>query len=719
VRIAKSWRLLCFTVGMIALALYAVISMTGELIDKVTRSAIDAEHNRNHQLVDSAVLSARLQLEKVAFDNAYWDDAVRNSYAAEDFTWFEETWMPASKGVAPVFNRSIVVDGMTGKVIYNARRGKTHSVEMDPDLKKTYDSLVRKLSDNPFAPAAASALTDTAYGNAIIALSPILPSSDSAVVDQAKPNYLVLVKDLDSAVVDEITRNYKIASLRYAAPGMGSYDLTAPDGQVLASLMWHDNQSMAELGSEVRSRSTWTLSLMAFVMVGSALMCWYYIAKTMRNEEKAKQDALHDALTGLPNRSALLSVMQEVLETSDKPIAIAFADLDGFKDVNDSFGHDLGDKLIKVVANGLTILCKDARLVCRMGGDEFVVLFSGDDATQQCAAFSENLIAFTAQPFEFDGRLAAVGASIGIATSLGKGVDGHELLRCADIAMYEAKKRGKNQWCVYQPSFDADRIDNNEISAELATVIENKQLEIVFQPIVDSRTGNVRSVEALARWPKDSAKSYPPNRFVRAAELSGQIDQLGSLILEKACAAAKAWGNLPVAINISPLQLNNPGFCQQSIDIIREAGIDPARIEFEITESVLVHDIDRARKVLTKLRDLGAKIALDDFGSGYSSIGYLRQFTFDRIKIDRSISSKVGDSPEEQAVVQGIMLIARGLAAEVTAEGVEHEHQAQLLRLTGCTALQGFWFHKPMAGDDVTRLLQEKRGNPAREAAAA
>lgn len=717
-RIAKSWRLLSIIITLVAITLYAVISMTSDLIGQVTRSASEAEHSRNRQLIEAAVISAKMQLEKVAFDNANWDEAARNSYLGDNTAWFEETWAASSVVDRPIFNRIAVVDGMTGKLIFNARHGKTEPVQMDPELRKTLDGLVRKLLSDGVSAGTASALTSTLYGNAIAAVSPIVPTSAEIIIPQKNPNYLLLIKDLDAAFVEEVENTYGIKNLSYGAPGQGATDLKSSTGAAIVSLNWQDDQSMIQLGSEVQQRSTWTLGLMALVMIGTALLSWYFIDKTLKNEEKARQDALHDALTGLPNRNALLGVLQEVLQTSDKPIAIAFADLDGFKDVNDSFGHDLGDTLIKVVANGLSILCKDAKLVCRMGGDEFVVLFCGDDAAQQCAAFSGQLIAFLSQPFDFEGRLAAVGASIGIATSLGKGVNGHELLRCADIAMYEAKKRGKNQWCVYQPSFDADRIDNKEIAADLAQILETRTLDIAFQPVVDARTGEIRSVEALARWPKDAPRTYPPDRFVRAAELSGQIDRLGNLILKKACDAAAAWGDLPVAVNISPLQLNNPAFCQQSMDIIRAAGIDPARIEFEITESVLVHDMDRARKILTKLRDHGVKIALDDFGSGYSSIGYLRQFKFDRIKIDRSISSKISNGPEEQAVVQGIMLIARGLAADVTAEGVEHEHEVQLLRLTGCTALQGYWFYKPMPADGITALLAKDAGLPASHVAA-
>jgi diguanylate cyclase (GGDEF)-like protein len=424
-------------------------------------------------------------------------------------------------------------------------------------------------------------------------------------------------------------------------------------------------------------------------------------------EQQASFSASHDHLTGLSNRRAL---MEELREVNNKPHTLVFADLDGFKEVNDSFGHEYGDKLICMVARGIEQLAVKARLVGRLGGDEFVILFEGTDCLVRARELSERLIRMLAQPF-MEGRMAAVGASIGICQAE-LGIDESEVLRRADIAMYKAKADGKNRFCVYDQSFDLVRQENIAIAGELKKILDARSLEIVFQPIISARNGAVCGVEALARWPKSSARQVSADRFISVAENSGLVDQLGALILEKACMEAKAWPLIRLAVNISAVQLNNPRFVEQSLSIIAAHGIAPNRLEFEITETSLIQDAERAKSVFRALQGVGIKVALDDFGTGFSSIGYLRRFQFDRIKIDKSITNQLLTSPSELAVVQGVLLVARGLSLEVTAEGVENDDEVQILRLAGCTELQGHHYHKAMNAQEVSKLLKLNRAPP-------
>jgi predicted signal transduction protein with EAL and GGDEF domain len=309
-----------------------------------------------------------------------------------------------------------------------------------------------------------------------------------------------------------------------------------------------------------------------------------------------------------------------------------------------------------------------------------------------------------------DGRLASVGASIGVAGNEGALADS-EVLRRADVAMYKAKADGKNRHRLYDASLDKEREENLSIASELKDIIKARSLDIEFQPVVSAKSLLVTGVEALARWPKSSPRHVDAERFVTIAETSGLIDELGALILHKACEAGRAWPNLRLAVNISAVQLNNPHFVRNALDVLHSHSIAPNRVEFEITETSLIGDTDRAKQVFKALQMAGVKVALDDFGSGFSSIGYLRTFNFDRIKIDKSIVSKVLSSPSELAVLQGALLVARGLSAEVTAEGVEQSDEVQVLRLAGVTELQGYYFHKPMTARDVNQLLN--KFNPA------
>jgi predicted signal transduction protein with EAL and GGDEF domain len=358
------------------------------------------------------------------------------------------------------------------------------------------------------------------------------------------------------------------------------------------------------------------------------------------------------------------------------------------------------------VAHGITTLQPNAVMCSRLGGDEFVVLFKGANASQQARSFSTHMIAMLKHPFDMEGRLASVGVSIGIADTSGD-LDDTEMLRRSDIAMYKAKAGGKNRYCVFDDVFDLERNENLSIASEMKMILSSRNLDIMFQPVVQASTGDITGVEALARWPSTSPRKVAPDKFIGIAENSGLIDSLGELILEKACFHAAQWPELRLAMNISAVQLNNPGFVKKALSILEANGIAPNRVEFEITETSLIHDTERAKVVFKELQNRGIKVALDDFGTGFSSIGYLRTFKFDRIKIDKSIVNKVLSSASELAVVQGTLLVARGLSAEVTAEGVESAEEASVLRLAGCTELQGFHYHKPMLASDVTAVLQK------------
>ena len=275
--------------------------------------------------------------------------------------------------------------------------------------------------------------------------------------------------------------------------------------------------------------------------------------------------------------------------------------------------------------------------------------------------------------------------------------------------MYRAKANGKNRYCIYDESFDTERNENLSIAEELKQIIATGTLGIEFQPVINARSGQIAGVEALARWPMSSLRRVAADKFIAIAETSGLINVLGELILDRACRAAQAWPELRLAVNISAIQLNDPNFVKRALAVLATHGIAPNRVEFEITETSLIHDADKASTVFKALQLAGIKIALDDFGTGFSSIGYLRRFHFDRIKIDKSIISKVLSNPGELAIVQGTLLVARGLSAEVTAEGVECEDEVNILRLAGCTELQGFYFYKSMDAKAISALLSKTR----------
>ena len=411
---------------------------------------------------------------------------------------------------------------------------------------------------------------------------------------------------------------------------------------------------------------------------------------------------MHDPLTGLLNRAGLIGAMRD---TSRLQHAVAFTDLDGFKEVNDTYGHETGDWLICAIALGLKdiVACIGTGLVARFGGDEFVAVFSGENAERHAEQCAEQIIDFVAHPFNLDGRQASVGASVGIAAA--ESTTSDELLRRADVAMYRAKETGRNRACVYTFAFDAERLENAAICKELKAIIDNNSIEVVYQPFVDTFTGAVIGVEALARWPRGSARRIDPERFIAIAELNGLIDDLGDIILRKACADALRWPNISVAINISSVQLKNPQFVERCVASLEDVGIDPNRIELELTERILVDDLEMAKQKFSTLRTRGIRVALDDFGTGFSSIGYLRALAFDRIKIDKSLVDNFKNEQQLRSIIEGTLIMANGMSALVTAEGVESLEQVTELRQIGCHNLQGYVFFKPMAADDIEAII--------------
>jgi diguanylate cyclase (GGDEF)-like protein len=372
---------------------------------------------------------------------------------------------------------------------------------------------------------------------------------------------------------------------------------------------------------------------------------------------------------------------------------LLYVDLDGFKSVNDTYGHTIGDRLLCIVAAGFQQLA-DGALLARLGGDEFAAMLTGGDAVTRAETLAADIVKFLREPFDIEGRSCCVGASIGLAKAEA-GVDVSEIMRRADVAMYDAKEQGRGLWRWFNPELDARKAGDQQLAAEMRKLVGRGSFAIAYQPIVSAASREITGVEALARWPQPSSFNPTPDSFIRIAEENGIIDDLGALILRLACRDAARWRGISLSVNVSPLQLNSRSFVATVKRIAEEEGFDLARLEMEFTETILIRNAQRAREVLRELHDLGIKVALDDFGTGFASIGYLRSFAFDRVKLDRSLTKGVGCDDSTQKIVQGTVLIAQGLSADIVAEGVEAEEQAQILRLTGCGHLQGHHLGKP------------------------
>jgi diguanylate cyclase (GGDEF)-like protein len=699
------WRFVIFIALPLFISAFGTISLTFDLVRSIEFDGNLAEQKRNEIVIQDVIQQQEADLAKLAAINAHWPDAVQNTTGIPNQTWFDQIWSHSLASTS--FDTVAVLDANTGETLL----GRSFNAKLSPKLdlfgQNKFSDFKSSLMSGNSKQGVASGFLQTANGPSVVAMAPIfLPGQKGS--DNGRVFYFS--KSLDDAWLGARTKQLSLKSLAFTPdknPNEPHLDLKSLNGQNSLTLTWRNSGFGEIMTTWVWSKIGVVLCFLVVVLMGVAIVCWKLVQQLTGDQEKSQHDALHDHLTGLPNRAALSEAMQK-LHLEKQAYSIAFADLDGFKEVNDAYGHEYGDKLIFMIAKGLEALTASAVMCSRLGGDEFVVMFKGEHAATQARAFSDHFILMLKHPFDMGDCIASVGVSIGIADTDGT-LDVTEMMRRSDIAMYRAKEAGKNRFCIFNEAFDLERNENLSIATELKSILSSRNLDIMFQPVVNARSGEITGVEALARWPSSSHRTLSADKFITVAEKSGLIDNLGELILEKACFHAANWPDLRLAVNISAVQLNNPGFVKKALGILERSGIATNRVEFEITETSLINDTDRAKQVFKALQQQGIQIALDDFGTGFSSIGYLRTFQFDRIKIDRSIVSKVLSSASELAVVQGTLLVARGLSADVTAEGVETAEEASVLRLAGCTELQGYYYHKPMVASQVTAVLEKAK----------
>jgi diguanylate cyclase (GGDEF)-like protein len=412
-----------------------------------------------------------------------------------------------------------------------------------------------------------------------------------------------------------------------------------------------------------------------------------------------------DSLSGLPNRRALHEDALRQTRAGEE-IAVALIDLDGFKLVNDHYGHVVGDQVLVEVARVLQDICGDEAHCYRLGGDEFAILKAGPVAGTILEGISRTLIDRLSSPVPVEERRIVIGASVGLSrAACGTAVGSSELLRRSDVAMYASKRGGKMRCTWFSDDFDRNREAAQRLDGELRAALAKGQFEVVYQPLVDALSGAVVAVESLLRWQRPDGKKIGPDVFIPVAEESGLINGIGLWVLERACRDALAWPSITLSVNISAAQLRNPEFPIQLGQILEETGFPADRLELEITETCLVIDPVIAERCLNVIRGFGISIALDDFGTGYASIGFLRQFRFEKLKLDRSLVTQAQEDEGSRAMMLSSISVARAMNMGVTAEGVETQEQADLVRAAGCDQIQGWLYYKAMPAEEIAAHL--------------
>ncbi len=546
---------------------------------------------------------------------------------------------------------------------------------------------------------------------AIVAAAPLWPGEEP----DGKPAPLMLtVTFMDGPLLSDIATRLHLTSLRAAdfgsVPGGDHrYELRDAYGHSVARFLWTPRRPGAEvLGSVVPFIG---IAIAGFVFLAGLILRYMRqtAAAIKTGENRLRHLAMHDPLSGLPNRhyfgERLEAAIQSV-QKGDGTAAVFYIDLDHFKDVNDTLGHPVGDALICSVTQRLTRTLRGDAMVARLGGDEFALIASTTPDHDELQSIAGRLIATLCAPYSIDGRTIVIGASIGIAVIDGRGEAGSaDILRYADMALYRAKSEGRNRACIYDAVMDADLSQRKLIEQDLREAICNGDIGVAFQPIVNASGERVIGVEALARWTHPERGTISPAEFIAIAEHCSLIADLGANVLRRACAEGKAWPGVTIAVNVSPLQFRQSEFVSTVERILAETGLEPERLELELTESMLIGNLESAESAMRKLKSLGVRLALDDFGTGYSSLQYLRRLPFDRLKIDRSFVLGLEKTADSAAIVHAIVSLGRGLGMKVTAEGVETAEQQLFLRAAGVHCMQGYRFGRPGSADEIARRV--------------
>ncbi|WP_158149215.1 putative bifunctional diguanylate cyclase/phosphodiesterase [Pantoea agglomerans] len=533
---------------------------------------------------------------------------------------------------------------------------------------------------------------------------------------------LMSLKFLDDGYLTGLAERNQLQGLHFSdgtpQPGIGArYLLIAQAGEAVGYLNWIPSRPGAQMLRTIgpsTGLAVLAISLLCLYMVRRLWNSSVNLSQSMlrlgASEAQAQHLAFHDVLTGLPNRALVEDRLTQALALAtrhDQRVALLLIDLDRFKTINDTHGHHAGDELIIAVAQRLSRIVRASDTVGRIGGDEFIVVMPDVDNIGQVHSLAQRIIDELSEPFTLFGSDVWSGASIGLALAPKDGVDRLELMRKADIALYEAKSGGRGTYRQFERAMDESVRTRQTIAADLRTALHTHQgLEVWYQPLMDIGGQQMVGIEALLRWHHPARGLIAPGEFIAIAEETGLIIPLGEWVLAEACITQQRFPELLVAVNVSPVQFRSTGFVERVMAIVSQNGGDPKRLELEITEGVLIEDEREARAIIVELRDAGFRIALDDFGTGYSSLNYLSNFPVDKIKIDRSFTQSLGVAENSVAIVESVVKLGHAMGLMVTAEGVETPGQMSALADAGCNQLQGYLFSQAVPADQLAALMK-------------
>ncbi len=711
-------------VAVIVMMTTTLISMT----DETNRAAASDQRKRLETAVESELQQFKNDLSIVASGQSgrYGGDnsaADRNPIASK----LETAWHFFG------FDSIYVLDA-DNAVIAGAESGEPASGAAFRLIKPLVSHLIAKVFENPDASEAAPnyGLASPSFERRNGASSLVRDGSGLAFASvvplkrwqrgEGSVGVIVALRSLSDANLREIGQRYGLGKVAFRTGMITNPIFSLPVSDAKGERIGHITWEFSQPGTALLPN---LLLLIVAGVLAIALAFGVLFdrlrklgAEMARDEEMTNRLASHDHLSGLLNRRSFSERISEELERCERShagFALHLIDLDRFKEVNDTLGHQAGDEVIRETARRIADTVRGADIVARLGGDEFGIIQINTETTLEAGALATRLREALNQPIRIGGAEISVGCSIGIALAPHEEKDGDGLMSLADSALYEAKNDGRNRHRFFEQSIDTNMKMKQLVEEELRDAINNDHLELHYQPVVSADGQRILGVEALVRWRHPVRGLIPPLEFISLAEERGLIVPLSNWVLRRACEDGKRWDGIKVAVNVSAAQFKQPHFVRDLVANVHAAGFDPARLELELTEGMIVEDEEKAESAIYELREHGISLALDDFGTGYSSLIYLRRFSFDKIKIDRSFLEAMETTGESAILVHSVVHLGRALGLTVCAEGIETEEQQRFLQAVGCHELQGFLFSRPVLAEKIDELLSSPQ--PFRKAA--
>ena len=699
------------TLNLVAGILITVITVIAAIFWMAARQD-DQASSSTETMVAGGVEAVIRRAQALANDYGWWDDAYY-AYVKRDEEWFY-TNVGASVSETKVADLFAVVSP-EGEVVFGwvIDDKKLPEEILTPDVIEGIRDLAKGMPVESLA--ARSAFLRYGSHPMVIAVSRITPFTSDPAIDRAKLPFFVAGLELTDELLAELGKSFLIDDLHFevgAAPGQSAATSALPALDIFGETIGHYTWTPPTPGGAVLR------SVLPPIAVALLLFCVVAFVTAFRarkiaialteSEKEAVVAARTDGMTGLKNRTGfneLLDSPEYQAACKSGELAVVYLDINGFKAVNDSIGHHGGDELVKALTARLRSVLRPDAVFARIGGDEFAIALVGGSVRNTAAGAASAIVHSLDQPFTIHGFEFHVTVAVGYAVAVGTGLTPSEIVRRADIAMYHAKNGAEREPVVYHSTMETGALEKKQVETALRRAVEEGDLRVNYQPVVRASDLTIVGVEALVRWTSKEFGTVSPSLFIPVAEETGLIHDIGRFVVDRACQDMLRWPGLKMAINISPVQLREPNFADDVLGAVDRYGLSPHQIELELTEGILVNNPTIAKRKLAHLKNLGFVLSLDDFGTGFSSIGYLRQFPFDILKVDRSFVRDLGMNSTANALIQSLVSLGDAMDLSVIAEGIENEDQLKLLRLVQCEYVQGFLISRPIPAEEITDLL--------------